>query len=72
MSGNTVQQHYCRTHNAATKEADRYVIPRNSQVDYSNERNIRFNIIPQLALGRDIVLPLLIALSVSLCFNAIF
>ena len=56
ISGNTVRQRYCQTHDAATKEAHSYVIPRNSQVDYSNERNIRFNIIPQLALGRDIVL----------------
>ena len=56
ISGNAVRQLYCRTHDAATKEADSYVIPWNSQVDYSNERNIRFHIIPQLALGRDIVL----------------
>ena len=53
ISGNPVRQHYCRTHDAATKEAESYVTPRNSQVDYSNERNIRFNIIPQLALGGD-------------------
>ena len=38
------------------REAESYVTPRNSQVDYSNEQNIRFNIIPQLALGRNIVL----------------
>ena len=56
ISGNPVRQYDGRTHDAATKEVDSYVIPRNSQVDYSNERNIRFNIIPQLALGRDIVL----------------
>ena len=56
ISGNTVRQHCCRTHDAATKEADIYVIPRNSQVDYNTERNIRFHIIPQLSLGRDIVL----------------
>ena len=50
ISGNTVRQHYCRTHDAATKEADNYVIQRNFQVD------LRFHIIPQLALGRDLVL----------------
>ena len=63
---NTDRQHYCRTHDAATKEADNYVIQRNFQVD------LRFHIIPQLALGRDLSYFLLIALSVSLCFNAAF
>ena len=50
ISGNTVRQLYCRTHDTTAKEADNYVIQRNSQVDY------RFHIIRQLALGRDIVL----------------
>ena len=38
------------------REAESYVTPWNSQVDYDNEWNICFNTIPQLALGRDIVL----------------
>ena len=37
ISGNPVRQHDCRTHDAATKEAESYVTPRNSQVDYDNE-----------------------------------
>ena len=43
-------------HDAATKEAESYITPQKSQVDYDNEWNTCFNIIPQLALGGDIVL----------------
>ena len=53
ISGNPVRQHDCRTHDAATKEAESYITPRISQVDYDNECNTCLNTILQLALGGD-------------------